>query len=432
MSSVLGVSVGASAVRLTRPEAGGFELQAVDVTIDHRSEDVAAESVGVAFASGAPVTATAIAYRSEQQARAIESAMARQNLTNFQLIPETTAVVEHLHSTGALRGYATIAIYDLGSSGLTVSIVDTSSRAVLYAERTTEISGDYFDTLVREQQIAAGRIKQPQSRDVLAALDAHCRDAKEQLSEGTAVALPCDTGVVLISRENFDALITLAVESSARLTRDVIMRSEQPVQAIVAVGGGARIPLVQQILRNWLAVPVLVPAEPETVAARGASLLARPVAPPPAEPTPMWLDPAPRESRRREISGAGLAVTALVVVAAIGIGLWNGGQVLERNESGDSPTTTIRTTPPRTTTMEPSIAGAPVQTITVSAIATPPPAVAEPVRSTTTTPPPPPPPSTPAPNVVEIPGLPPITLPTLPPPPPPPTIPPLPPIFPPR
>ncbi|MCM6777255.1 Hsp70 family protein [Nocardia sp. CDC159] len=446
MSSVLGVSVGAGAIRLARPAPGNsaerfapdhFELQTLPVD-DQRVEEVAADGLGAALSP--EVAATAIAFRSEQHARALRAALARRQLTNYELVPEVVAALQFLESAGELSGFRTIALYDLGSSGLSVSVVDVASRQILYSERTSDISGDYLDSLIREQQIASGRIAHPPDPEGLAALDALCRQAKEQLSVNTAVALPSEHGLVLISQENFEALIMLAVESSARMARDVIMRSEQAVQAVVAIGGCAQIPLVTRVLGRWLGMPVVVPAHPETVVARGAALLARParpVAAPQPGPShtedteqlqPAWLsdDSAPRtrreakvgrglelaRGRRREMSVAGVAVGALVVVAAVGLGLGWAPQVLQGNSqsSKTSPTTT-ETSTPHTTVAEPTATPAPTDT-TMESVAAPPP------RYQPTTEPPPPPPG---PNTIVVPGLPPIVVPP---------IPPLPPLFP--
>ncbi|MFI5781124.1 Hsp70 family protein [Nocardia sp. NPDC051570] len=446
MSSVLGVSVGAGAIRVARPHPGnsaerfepdGFDVQTLLVA-EQRVEEVAADGLGAAFTPD--IAATALAFRSEQHARALRAALARRQLTNYELVPEVVAALEFLQSAGELSGYRTIALYDLGSSGLSVSIVDVASRQILYSERTSDISGDYLDSLIREQQIASGRIAHPPDQEGLAALDALCRQAKEQLSVDTAVALPSEHGLVLISQENFEALIMLAVESSARMARDVIMRSEQAVQAVVAIGGCAQIPLVTRILGRWLGMPVVVPAHPESVVARGAALLARPSRPVAApQPGPMgtedteqlqpaWLADEPaahgrRESsrglgielprgRRREMSVAGVAVGALVVVAALGLGLGWAPQVLQGNsQSSKSSTVTSTTSTPRPVLLQPTTTPSPTDT-TNESVAAPPP------RWEPTTDPPPP---APGPNTIMVPGLPPIVVPV---------IPPLPPLFP--
>ncbi|MGY4098356.1 Hsp70 family protein [Nocardia sp. R16R-3T] len=432
MSSVLGVSVGAGAVRMARPHIvrpdgpiapHSFDLQTIPV-IEHQVEELAAEAIGVTLESMPGIAATAIAYRSERQAKALRAAMARQQLTNYELVPETVAAVEFAQATGDIRGISSLAVYDLGGSGLTVSVVDTQTREIRHSERTSDISGDYLDSLIREQQIASGRIAHPPDSAGLAALDALCREAKEQLSTNTAVALPSQQGLVLLAQENFESLIMLAVESSARMARDVVVRADRPVHGVLAIGGCARIPLIAKVLERWMGVPVIVPDSPETVVTRGAALMARPVRTiiqTPQQHAPAadsildndelstaWLSAPPKSPRgKREINGAVLTVSALAVVAAIGLGLGYGPQVLTRDsQSSDPPISVSPTSPPRTT-LDPQIAVAPANTTESSeAVAAAPP----PRRATTSEAPP-----APGPNTIVVPGLPPIVVPTIPP-----------------
>lgn len=423
--------MGAGAVRVARPIAGdsaetaAFDVQAVPVG-ERRVDELAADVIGAVLAADSRITATAIAYRDENHARAIRAELARRQFTNYELVPDVVAALEFLEYSGELRGFGTVALYDLGASGLSVTVVDTATRQVCFSERTSDISGDYLDSLIREQQIASGRIAHPPDHTGLAALDALCREAKEQLSSSNAVALPSTEGLVLLSQENFEALIMLAVESSARMTRDVILRSEQPVQAVALLGGCAQIPLVARVLRRWLGVPVIVPAAPDTVAARGAAMLARPVmqrpAPAPfpaavrehtpapaAEPSQSWLDgrgAVEKSGRRREISLAGVAVGALVVVAAIGVTLGWGPQVLSHDsQRQDAVTSSV----PSTTTAAPVTTAVPTTSdATNESLAAPAPRVA-PTTSEA-------PPTTAGPNTITlIPGLPPVIVPTLPP-----------------
>ncbi|MFF0634232.1 Hsp70 family protein [Nocardia sp. NPDC004151] len=462
MSSVLGVSVGAGAVRVARPYTGesaeptrnfaappapgygrarsgfdgppdAFDVQAVPVG-ERRVDELVADAVGAVLAADSRISATAIAYRDENHARAIRAELARRQFTNYELVPDVVAALEFLEYSGELRphlpgpGFGTVALYDLGASGLSVTVVDIGTRQVCFTERTSDISGDYLDALIREQQIASGRIAHPPDHTGLTALDKLCREAKEQLSGSSAVALPSTEGLVLLSQENFEALIMLAVESSARMTRDVILRSEQPVQAVALLGGCAQIPLVAKVLRRWLGVPVIVPAAPETVVTRGAAMLARPVMPRPApapfpaaprdEVAPRPAEPAPARplvagppagpGRRREVSLAGVAVGALVVVAAIGITLGWGTQVLshdsQRQDAVTSSVPTSTTRPSEPATVVPSTTDA-----TNEALAGPP----QPQNTTTTTEAPT---TTVGPNTITlIPGLPPVVVPTLPP-----------------
>ncbi len=421
--------MGAGAVRMARPHAGHAHDQIAPHSFDFQSipvgeqpvEELVAEAIGVTLEATPGIEATAIAYRTEQQAKAIRAAMARQQITNYELVPELAAALEFAQYTGDIRGISSLVVYDLGSSGLSVSVVDTQTREIRISERTSDISGDYLDSLIREQQIASGRIAHPADPTGLAELDSHCREAKEQLSANTAVALPSEQGLVLLAQENFEALIMLAVESSARMTRDVIVRSDRPVHGVLLIGGCARIPLIAKVLERWMGVPVVVPETPETVIARGAALLARPVqtvqqVAAPISPhdyadlSPAWLSAPPKRRRsRREINAAVLTVSALAAVAAIGLGLGYGPQVLERDsQSSDRPTSSTPTSVPSSTALDPQITVAPATTETSpeESVAAPPPRWQQ--SSTSAAP-------TPGPNTIVVPGLPPIVVPTIPP-----------------
>ncbi|WP_050787390.1 Hsp70 family protein [Rhodococcus jostii] len=397
MSSVLGVSVGASAVRLARPDSVNRDDAGSRLLPDFRAqvvaagrdlpEELAAESIGVVLA-GAPdagqVRATGVAYRDEAQAGAVQAAMARQQLANYQLVTEASAALKFLDVSGALGDHATLMFYDLGSSGLTVSVVDRATGKVVETVRTDTVSGDVFDRLIRDNQLENKRIEEPGDAAAGLALDLRCREAKERLSTGGAVAVPGDGGLLLLSRGVFDALIGVTVESSARLARDVITRSGRTPDAVVLIGGGARIPLVRSVLQSWLGLPVVVPDHPELVAAQGAALLAQQVVQPPAEvvrvipppytpqsapdtvvatyqapsatvartgapsSTPSWLSaaapPPSQQVAKPQIRGAALAGSALAVVAVIGLGLGYGKNLLARTEGSSQPVTTQLTT----------------------------------------------------------------------------------------
>jgi molecular chaperone HscA len=388
MTEVLGVSVGSSAVRMARPDSrlhtsGHHELDFHSDTVDahwDRAEELAAESIGVVLAqsNGGQVEATGVAYRDQQQFGDIQQAMARQRLYNYRLVPEARAALAYLDASGEIGDYSTIGLYDLGSSGLTVSVIDRASGNVLLAERTTDISGDDFDRLICDNQLAKQGMDLQNTLGVQE-FTSRCRIAKEQLSTSGAVCLPGDSGVILISRESFEALVTVPIEYSARLVRDVISRSPHHVDAIFLIGGGARIPLVEAILRSWTGLPVVTPRDPEAVAAKGAALLATPVenpertVAPPAQSlsgAPDWLSPEPTDraaTSKRKIRGAALVAGGLAAVAALGLALGYGGS----EEPASAPTETADTV-----TGVPSTSSSPATTTTTT-LPPPPPATTE-------------------------------------------------------
>src|SRR5690606_28437892 len=94
MTSVLGVSVGASAVRFARRDAetlDGPTLRSRSVTATlERPEEAATESLETVLAETDEldeVQAIGVAYRNETQASAVQTAMARLEIGNFHLVP---------------------------------------------------------------------------------------------------------------------------------------------------------------------------------------------------------------------------------------------------------------------------------------------------------------------------------------------------------
>ncbi|MFC7446458.1 Hsp70 family protein [Rhodococcus daqingensis] len=428
MSAVLGVSVGSSAVRMARPDAasrrgpGGVEAfqRQVIATAPHRAEETAAQAVGVLLAQDEEsVGAIGVAYATQRQADVLQQAMARQRLHNYQLIPASTAAIVRLEATGELQDHRTLVLYDLGSSGLTVSVVDRDSGEVLATERSTEIAGDYFDWLISEHQAGAQGVVSPVGADEAAAFNERCRFAKEQLSAGEAIAVPSDAGLILLSRETFESMIVVPVEGSARFARGVIAASGRRPDAVVLLGGGAHIPLVQSILRTWLNLPMVVPAEPEMVTAQGAAILATPVSVPEPAPSVSPFAATPDFQRqpaasKRHLSAAGIAAGALAAIAAIGVGL---GGTVGGDSSGEG-----RATPAPSDNGPSTAVAPPAAAVVPGTVPTPTPAPEEPpqrrpvVREYDEGPTPPAPPPGPRPITLPMPApFPPIELPPLPP-----------------
>ena len=369
MTSVLGVSVGASAVRFARrntesPDGPIFRSRAVTATLE-RPEAPAAESIATVLTETDEidqVQAIGVAYRNEAQAGAVQAAMSRLDIDNFHLVPEVTAALEMLETSGSLGGSATLVFYDLGSSGLTITVVDRSTGIVLSTARSDQISGDRVDRLIYDHHLELHRFTQPIDTTTQLALAARCRDAKEQLSSKDAVCMPGEGGLLLLSQDSLDSLIDGPVKTSARLTREVIRRSGRTPDAAVLIGGGANIPLVTTVMESWLNLPVIVPAQPELVAAEGAALLARPAtsefaatmvspteAPAPNEASEYseYVDTTdtrrtaetttpPRKRQRLVLAGG-----AVAIVAAIGLGTG----LLRGSGQDAQPTATPQNTP---------------------------------------------------------------------------------------
>lgn len=292
MTVLLGVSMGTRAVRTAQPRAEQFGAPASDPSglvsdidrplffrnelIDSVGGDLphlAAESIGAA-AETEPELATGVAYRDPRQADALHAALTGAHLHNYHLVHEVEAVVEYLAATGEARNCSSVALFDLGSSGLTVSVVDLVQRTVIASQRSGEYSGDLLDAYVRNNQLQ--RLGKQSTDPDMALFEKRCRIAKERLSTQDAVCLPDASGMILLSRENFELLITDLLDEAIEFAREVMIGANVPIDAVVLIGGGARMPIVQNRVGPLLELPSIVPTEPETVAARGAALAARP------------------------------------------------------------------------------------------------------------------------------------------------------------
>lgn len=467
MSSVLGVTVGESAVRIVRPvdraaPSAGFQFQVVETGKDDPAR-LAASTLGVLFQAGVagdPIDTVGLVYRDQAQADRLRAAMSAEQLDRFTLVSEPEAALTYLQSTGEL-GSNTAVFYDLGDAGLTVTVVDLRAGQVL-AERTDSIGGRVFDNAIREHALDSNGVWRPDDPNTDNELSAQCRQAKEKLSESDTVAVPGAAGVVFMSRDTFDPLISQCVESSAQFVHNVIARSNRNPEAVVLLGGGAHVPLVQEVLRSWLKLPLVVPHEPELVLAKGGAIVAakppssQPISPltriVPPRPAPAAAEdtdripvvkaavsstpsavssstqsgkstePTDDESKPwwaalswrgpavsgKQISGAGLAGSALAVVAVIGIALSAGNSVFGAPaDRGTSPTQSFDVPTTSSTRPQPAPAASPA-TVT--------PTTTVPETSTTTTyeqRPVPPPPPEPEPEP-QFPGLN-IPVPTLPP-----------------
>lgn len=320
MTALLGVSMGAHAVRMALPRNAAalgsvltpsrvleapqqlfFRNQVID-TVDEDVEYLAAESISALAAESEPSMATGVAYRDAHQADTLHRALENQHLQNYHLVHEVEAVIEYLAESGEAAGYATVALFDLGSSGVNVSVVDLGARRVIATRRSTEFSGDRLDAILRDNQL--DRLGKPADSPDIDLFTRRCRVAKERLSSNDAVCLPDESGMILLSRDSYETLITDEVDRSIEFARDVLIDAHVPIDAVVLIGGGARIPLVRKRVGPSLALPALTPTEPESVAARGAALSARssetnaPAQPPTAaRPVPAAARPVPAAAR---------------------------------------------------------------------------------------------------------------------------------------
>ncbi|MEV5837372.1 Hsp70 family protein [Nocardia sp. NPDC052112] len=268
--------------------ASSIELMTTQLPTTQLSYDVAfpAHPVGARFAgakslgtgsAGRPPTSVAVAYRSKEQAQVIRSATGKQR--DLRLVPEGTAALTYLRHTGLVDRYDTVAVVDLGATGLSVTVADQADSTILRTERTAAVSGNAIDELIYHHLVDLHYARRG-TRPNRGMLTNRGRAAKEHLSIAPAVTIDHVAGQPLkLTRADFEELISDLLRETAVFVAAVFARAPRFPQAVIVIGGGANIPAVLSTLQHELDIPVHTIDDPEAVIAKGAALVADSVQP---------------------------------------------------------------------------------------------------------------------------------------------------------
>ncbi|WP_410873470.1 hypothetical protein [Nocardia sp. A7] len=271
MVLILGVSAGAGGARavLTHsdqphmppidrihvPRRAGGSIEEPVLTAIHRMRAAAAERDEY-------ISGTAVTCRSELQADAIRAAAGR---ADFAIVDEPLAQLRYLRFTGLLPATDSVLLYDLGSSGLTITHADCRTETILAGKRSTVLSGNGYDALLRWQLARSG-----------ISTDAHAsREHRESLSRTRVVtAADADTGGrTVLTRSDLAALCEAGLHHSASFVRLLIEETGVQPGALALLGGCSRNPSLRADLAQLIGLPIVYDPEPEYVSARGAVLL---------------------------------------------------------------------------------------------------------------------------------------------------------------
>jgi len=180
-----------------------------------------------------------------------------------------------------------LGVFDFGGGTLDIAVLEATGSGdfrVLSARGDNALGGRNLDALLRgwvldelEDSDArlAESLRSGAAPEVLRALDASVRSAKEVLSEGSSasitVAAPGGHRSLLITRAEFDALISGEVERALELTRTAMNdagASPHSLRSVFLTGGTSQVPLVHDRIAS--VAPVAVLDDPKTVVAQGA------------------------------------------------------------------------------------------------------------------------------------------------------------------
>nr|WP_296777617.1 Hsp70 family protein [Rhodococcus sp. (in: high G+C Gram-positive bacteria)] len=220
--------------------------------------------------------AIVVAHRTSAHAASIRSAFSHSHRRVF-LVSESDAAHAFLEDSGLVARYGTVAVVDVGASGTTASVIDAHSGAVQAAERTAHFSGDVINRLVKDLvhgTSTAEKSVRDDLRDDRGIGSARYRSVKEHLSAHESAEVGGVGGTASVDRAAFDEAIRPYAVSAAQFTSRVSTSSTGAPEAVVLIGGGAKIPVVGAVFGNTLGIPVIAPGEPDTILAKGAAYLA--------------------------------------------------------------------------------------------------------------------------------------------------------------
>jgi hypothetical protein len=250
----------------------------------------------VAAAGGTPSSQIAVAVPAHwtgATVRALRVAMQTKprlapNGVPARLVSDAVAALAALQANPGLPGRGAVALLDFGGGGTSITLADAGATfEPIETSRLTELSGDQIDQALLAHVLDgiadAGGVDPAGTAAVgsLTVLRDECRRVKEALSEQSAadvtVDLPGHRSTVRVTRPELEALFAAPLAAVLAELDDLLLRNRIPwadVSTVVAVGGGARIPLIAQQLAGHTHTPLVTTPQPALDAAVGAVLYA--------------------------------------------------------------------------------------------------------------------------------------------------------------
>ena len=225
---------------------------------------------------------TVPAYFNDTQRQATRDAGRLAGLEVLRLVNEPTAA--SLAYGLDVEDDTTIAVYDLGGGTFDVSILKLARGVfeVLATGGDTRLGGDDLDAVLAERLL--GELPQalhanPQIRAQIRSMAERVKCVLSERDETTVeLALPDGGAVtVTVTRVEFEAMIAPIVERTSGPCRRAIKDAgleARAIDAVVAVGGSTRVPLVRRHMEALFERVPLTELDPDEVVALGAGIQA--------------------------------------------------------------------------------------------------------------------------------------------------------------
>lgn len=206
------------------------------------------------------------------------------------LVAEPQAAAADFAARGSISPGDVVAVYDLGGSTFDAAVVEmtaTGPRIVGEPQGLEWVGGVDFNEAVfafvdgrMEGALSDLDLRDPEQALTLHRLRRDCVRVKEQLTfrprANLTVAVDGEQVRVTVLREELEALIRPAVESTITTLQHTIVASGRPASSltgVLLVGGSSQIPLVRRLLAET-GMPLLRAPSPQGSVALGAAALA--------------------------------------------------------------------------------------------------------------------------------------------------------------
>jgi hypothetical protein len=259
-------------------------VEALDAMVVAAGADAGSSEISIAVPSyWKPATSQALRNGLRTHLGFVRSGMAP------RIVSDAIASLTAANAELCLAATGVVGLLDFGGSGTSATLVDLAGdfKPLSATMRYTDFSGDEIDQallLCVFEELGHGSGIDPASTAAvgqLARLREQCRTAKEQLSTERATEFAAELGgrraTMKFTRDELGDLIQDRLTGFIYAFDDMLCKhrkSWSDLSAVVTVGGGASIPLVNERLSVHTRRPVVSPSQPAFAAASGALLLA--------------------------------------------------------------------------------------------------------------------------------------------------------------
>ena len=280
MRAVVGVSMGSSAIRAAVMDPSGRALlgtETIHVT-DPETRLAAALSMvdSVTQRHQADRDVAVLVVPDDPASRIGHNILEIHDGGAVRLASELGAQLMYLRMRGLLAPSRTVAVVDIGRTGTSLSIVDSSSGHVFDAVWTDTFRGDVFAESVYDHLVTEFGEADSMTPDVLDRLAEGVEWSLEMLALHRVVRIggPFAGGSVNLWRTTLDSLVAEHVDYAVDWVRGAVQRSPRSVDSVVLLGGCANLSVVHDAFVQSWGNALVAPSSPESVAAKGAALLA--------------------------------------------------------------------------------------------------------------------------------------------------------------